>query len=170
MSDGGRIYVRTLGEADVEDFWRLRLRGFLEEPESFGTSYEEAVGLPSTERVRAMHRDGVTVAGAFSPGLVGIAGLDREARRKRRHRATLWGMYVIKEARGRGVGRLLLEQLVVMARATDGLEQVVLTVMAHNEPAIALYRRLGFEMYGRASRAMQLGDRAFDEVLMRLDL
>jgi ribosomal protein S18 acetylase RimI-like enzyme len=164
------MHVRRLGEADVEDFWQLRLRGFREEPESFGTSYEEAAGRPVAEVARDLGRDGIVVVGAFAPGLVGVAGLDREPRRKRRHRATLWGMYVSPEARGQRVGRALVEELVRVARATEGLEQILLTVMADNAPAVALYRKLGFEAYGPAPRAMRLCDRALDEVLMRLDL
>ena len=164
------MHVRLLREADIDDFWRLRLRGFREEPESFGTSYEEAVGRSMADVTRDFQRDGVIVAGAFSPALVGIAGLERETRHKRRHRATLWGMYVAAEARGQGVGRALVDELVRAARASSGLEQILLTVKAHNEPAIALYKKLGFEIYGTASRAMLLGDRAFDEALMRLDL
>jgi ribosomal protein S18 acetylase RimI-like enzyme len=42
--------------------------------------------------------------------------------------------------------------------------------MAHNAAAIALYRKLGFEIYGRAPRAMVIGARAYDELLMRFDL
>ena len=163
--------VRQLNEHDAADFWALRLRAFRDEPESFGSSYEESAGRALTDVARDLHPgEGHFVLGAFSPGLVGIAGLRREPRRKRSHRAELWGMYVSPEARGQGVGRALLDDMLRRARAAAGLEQIILTVMAHNQAAIALYRAVGFEVYGHAPRAMLLGDRAFDEELMRLDL
>ncbi len=163
------VVVRQLDENDVEDYWQLRLRGFREEPELFGSSHEELAGRALAEVERDL-RGGNVVVGAFAPALVGIVGLHREPRRKRRHRAILWGMYVGREARGSGVGRALLDEIIRVARATEGLEQIILTVMAHNAAAIALYRRFGFEVYGHAPRAMLLDGRAFDEELMRLDL
>jgi ribosomal protein S18 acetylase RimI-like enzyme len=170
MMDRTAMRVRQLDENDAADFWALRLRAFRDAPESFGTSYEEAAGRPLADVARDLRPgDGDVVVGAYSPGLVGIAGLRREPRLKRRHRATLWGMFVSPDARGQGVGRALVDDIVRRAGAA-GLEQIILTVMSHNEAAIALYRAVGFEVYGHAARAMLLGDRAFDEELMRLDL
>jgi ribosomal protein S18 acetylase RimI-like enzyme len=166
------MQLRPLGETDVSAFWALRLRGFREDPECFGSSWEESSTRPLPEVARDLHAsdDGGFVLGAFSPALVGIAGLRREPRRKRRHRATLWGLYVAREARGQGVARALLGALIQRGRALPGLEQILLTVMSHNQSAIGLYGALGFQRYGHAPRAMRLGDRAFDEDLMRLDL
>jgi hypothetical protein len=56
------------------------------------------------------------------------------------------------------------------ARALGALEQILLTVMAPQPAGDRLYRALGFEVYGYAPRALRLGDRAFDEDLMRLDV
>jgi ribosomal protein S18 acetylase RimI-like enzyme len=171
--------VVRLGSVDVPDFWQLRLRGFREEPTAFGSSYEEAAVRPLAEVTRDFPASGDDsfVLGARAPdglaGLAGIVGLRREERRKRRHRAELWGMYVRCEARGQGVGRALLDELVRRARAMDPaqpLEQILLTVMAHNEPARALYRAVGFVVYGVAPRALRLDGKVYDEELMRLDL
>jgi ribosomal protein S18 acetylase RimI-like enzyme len=165
------MQVGELNENDAADFWALRLRAFRDEPEAFGSSYEEQARRPLPDVARDLKPgDGSFVLGARAPGLMGIAGLRRETRRKRRHRAELWGMYVSPEARGQGVGRALLDEILRRARSALGLEQIILTVMAHNQAAIGLYRAVGFEVYGHAPRAMLLGDRAFDEDLMRLEL
>jgi ribosomal protein S18 acetylase RimI-like enzyme len=168
--------VRRLGIDDVSEFWALRLRGFRDEPSAFGSSYEEAM----TRTLAAVTRDFPVadednfVLGAFTPaGLVGIVGLRREERRKRRHRADLWGMHVAREARGQGVGRALVDELIRRVRAISApepIEQILLTVTAHNEPARALYRRAGFVVYGVAPRALRLDGESYDEELMRLDL
>ncbi len=58
------------------------------------------------------------------------------------------GMLVAREWRGRGVGSALLEAAIAWARGR-GLHKLSLTVFAHNEPAIALYRKYGFVEEGR---------------------
>jgi ribosomal protein S18 acetylase RimI-like enzyme len=60
----------------------------------------------------------------------------------------LVGMWVDPTARGLGVGELLV-RAVLAAAAEQGLERVVLEVAHENEPAVALYRRLGFVPTGR---------------------
>src|SRR5262249_35115606 len=152
------------------DFWKLRLRGFRDEPDQFGSSYEEQAGRAAADVARDVLAPGTWVVGAFAPELVGIAGLTREPRRKRRHRAALWGMYVVPEARGRGVARALVDEIIRIARGEAGLEQILLSVMAPNAPAIGLYAKLGFVAYARVPRALLVGGRAIDEELMLLDL
>ena len=53
------------------------------------------------------------------------------------------GMFVHKEYRGRGIGKLLLAALVDWARQ-NGLPSISLHVFAHNSRAIALYKSAGF--------------------------
>lgn len=54
---------------------------------------------------------------------------------------------VTKAYRGRGVGKLMLEELIKRGRGM-GLEAFTLEVRISNEPAIALYHNLGFRDVG----------------------
>lgn len=58
------------------------------------------------------------------------------------------GMGVVKEARRRGVGRRLMESALARSRAI-GLRRMVLEVIEQNEPAVPLYRGLGFRTLRR---------------------
>jgi ribosomal-protein-alanine N-acetyltransferase len=60
-----------------------------------------------------------------------------------RRTAHVTDIYVRPEARGRGIGRALLAELVEPARAA-GLEHVSLEVLVRNADARRLYERLGF--------------------------
>lgn len=113
---------------------------------------------------------GAFLSEAGREALVGMLGLDRDRRAKRRHRAKVWGMYVDPSARGRGVGQALVDEIVSRARRTPGIEQLYLTVMADNGSAQRLYERAGFAVYGRAPRAMILDGKGYDEHLLWLDL
>lgn len=57
-----------------------------------------------------------------------------------------FGMWLLPEARGKGGGRMLLEAA-LEARPAD-VHKIELEVWPHNEAAIALYERLGFEREG----------------------
>lgn len=56
-------------------------------------------------------------------------------------------LYVAREARGAGVGRLLLEELLAAAEAR-GCWKVIGLLFTSNEPSIALARRCGFRDVG----------------------
>ena len=71
------------------------------------------------------------------------AYLDREHDEE----AVVWGVWVEPAARGSGTGRLLLEAVIAWAERR-GLAQLTLWVTESSEPAIRLYRSLGFEERG----------------------
>lgn len=71
------------------------------------------------------------------------------------------------EYRGRGLGRRLAVQTIVAARQV-GMERVELDVFASNEPAVALYRALGFITEGIKRRARKLEGQYDDNVFMAL--
>jgi RimJ/RimL family protein N-acetyltransferase len=166
--------VRILKEADAEAFWNIRLQALRENPESFGSSYEELLergisGVTQGFRKRTSPLEDVTF-GAFEGSLVGIAGFRREEEVKRRHKATIWGMYVIPEMRGKGIGKALLRAAIAHARTLPNLEKINLSVVLASTEARQLFLSLGFETYGLEKQALKLQDRYFDQELMVLRL
>ncbi len=68
-------------------------------------------------------------------------------------------------AAGRGIGKGLLRALDSWA-VEHGVHRLELTVMAHNERAIALYRKCGYEVEGTRRDSIRLGGRPVDELAM----
>lgn len=166
--------VRILKETDAQAFWNLRLRALRENPESFGSSFEEILergiaGVAQGLRKRDTSLDEVTF-GAFDGPLVGIAGFRREEEVKKHHKAVIWGMYVAREMRGKGVGKALLEAAIVHARTLDGLERINSSVVITSTEAFSLFRSLGFTNYGTEKEALKFHNQYLDQELMTLKL
>jgi ribosomal protein S18 acetylase RimI-like enzyme len=77
------------------------------------------------------------------------------------------GMGLLPAYRGRGLGGRLLQACLDKARAR-GLTRITLQVRADNERAIALYRRLGFEIEAQLLRGMRFDGVYYDALQMRL--
>jgi RimJ/RimL family protein N-acetyltransferase len=167
--------IRLLTEQDAIDYWKTRLRAVKEEPSAFSASYEEEVSRPIEEIINRFREHWTGPEnynlGSFSNGvLTGIVGFNREQRRKLRHKANIWGMYICPEARGKGIGRCLLTEVIRRSYNVKELEQIGLTVTCGNKPAIKLYENLGFKAYGIEKRALKIGFEYFDDILMVLPL
>ena len=78
-------------------------------------------------------------------------------------------VYVAERARGRGVGRALLEAVVESARA-GGLWTLQAGIFPENEVSLALHRALGFREVGRRERIGRLDGAWRDVVLLELRL
>ena len=145
------VRVRLLGAEDAEAFQVLRLRALLECPTAFASSHAEEAGTPvGVVASRLAATASAAIFGAFAgDALVGVAGLQREAMTKLAHKACLWGVYVAPAARRRGLAQRLVQAALEHGRTNwIGLRQVFLGVNVANEGALALYRGLGFEVYG----------------------
>ena len=161
------LQVRRLRGDDAAAFKAVRLNGLRLHPDAFGSSFEEEVDRPLDLIAQALEAN--FVAGCERDGaLLGIAGLRQGASVKTRHRGLLWGVFVDPAARGLGVGERLIGAIVEQARGQ--VEDLTLTVSAHNATAIGLYKRFGFAEYGLDRRSLKLADGYVDELLMRLDL
>jgi RimJ/RimL family protein N-acetyltransferase len=170
MAENNDLYVRFLGPEDFDLFWPVRLLALRESPEAFGASYEESKRLPPEEAIKRLSpEDGGFVLGAFIDGvLVGVTGCMRQQGLKGRHKAVIWGVYVVPDFRGRGVARAMMSKALSHCLLIDGLEEVTLTVVTTNESALKLYQSLGFVTYGVEPRALKVEDRYYDEALMVL--
>ncbi|GGA37492.1 GNAT family N-acetyltransferase [Pelagibacterium lentulum] len=158
------IDVRLLGKEDARAYAALRLSGLKNDPRAFASDYAtEASRDPDYFRQRLEQNH---VFGAFEgTRLKGIVGYGIPRQSSMAHRGHVWGMLVDENARGTGLGALLLETLVGHARA-QGLRQLHLGVGTYNEAAIRLYRRAGFSVYGTEPRALHIENTDIDEHLM----
>lgn len=108
-----------------------------------------------------------TILVAFDGGrLVGYVAAYGGEYRRNRHSATVVAG-VLRSHAGRGIGRRLFESLLAWA-GRSGVHRLELTVMAHNEPAIRLYRSLGFEVEGLRRRSLVVDGQLVDELAMAL--
>jgi ribosomal protein S18 acetylase RimI-like enzyme len=102
---------------------------------------------------------------AFDTGrLVGHVNVQRERHPVTQHVASL-SIAVAANARGRGIGRRLMEEAVAWSKRV-GIEKLVLSVYPHNEAAISLYRSFGFVDEGRLARHSRKSYGYEDEILM----
>lgn len=158
--------IRLLTAVDAAEVRALRLRALRENPEAFGSMYADEADRP-VEATAAQLADpgaGFALGAAPAPGgaLVGVVGCYREASRKRRHTAVIWGMFVTPEARGRGAGGALLDAAVRRAATWAGVEQLTLTVVPENAAARALYVARGFRPFGLQPQALRDDARHYD--------
>ena len=139
-----------LGEADrLRD---VRLRALSESPSAFGTTFAVDSERPPAyweELTAAWSKgeDGAVFVADPGGQWVGIAVGARRADRigfvAPPGTVHLTSMWVAPEARGTGLGKQLVEQVVAWAKAT-GARDVELWVTCGNDAALSLYRRAGF--------------------------
>ncbi|MBA2733394.1 MAG: GNAT family N-acetyltransferase [Acidobacteria bacterium] len=165
--------IRTLEPSDAELFYSFRLRGLMENPEAFGSTFAEESVMPAEVRRSRFHcTDENFVLGAFGEEvqLIGVAGFYRETHLKLRHKGFVWGMYVAPESRGAGVGRALLSSLIEHGKSLPGLEQIGLDVVTVNEAARNLYLSQNFQIYALEREAMKQDGGYYDVEHMVLRL
>jgi RimJ/RimL family protein N-acetyltransferase len=97
-------------------------------------------------------------------GIVGRLSVGRDPHPASYHVADL-GLMVAKDHRRHGIGRALLEAAVDWARARD-VRKLELHVFPHNQGAIELYERFGFEREGFRKQHYRRPDGFVDAILM----
>ena len=126
------LIVTQLGEADVEAVAAL-------EATAFSTPW-------SADQYRSVIRHGgCTLFGARAEGV--LVGYIAVAVCPASREMEVYNIAVAAAYKRRGIGKKLLS-LAVRAACKNGIERVFLEVRENNEPALALYRTLGFVCAG----------------------
>jgi ribosomal protein S18 acetylase RimI-like enzyme len=146
------ILLTPITQTNVLTFKAVRLRALQDSPTAFGSTYAKEAQLTGADWIeRAVRWNGERGAGFLAMddhdgSACGMAGafLDQDDAT----RAHLISMWTAPTHRQRGVGRLLVNEVISWARLR-GARTLLLMVTSSNDPAISFYQRLGFTRTGR---------------------
>ncbi|HUO56091.1 MAG TPA: GNAT family N-acetyltransferase [Candidatus Paceibacterota bacterium] len=164
------IQIVHLTPEEWQKYKSVRLRALKEEPTAFSSSYEDALTRPDEHWVESLaETDQKKLWHVFAKqgeNIVGIVSAIREPKEKLNHVVSVFGVYVASEARGKGVARLLMEELLKEIKANTDIVKIKLTVMSTQDPAQRLYESLGFKKIGELKKELFINGEYIDEYLM----
>jgi len=138
------ITIRKVEPSDAEAVWKcftapLVVRNTLQLPYRSIESVRELL----TKSGEGIH----DLVAVIDGEIVGTIALHTSSRPRVNHKAEI-GMMVRDDWQGKGVGTALMQAMIDLADKWLNLTRIELTVFTDNEPAIALYRKFGFQIEG----------------------
>ena len=141
--------VEPLSPGDWDDVRRIYLEGIADGNATFETE------APSWEKWDTSHRPAPRLVARESGSTVGWAALSSVSSRETYRGVAEVSVYVAAVARGRGIGRALLSELV--RRSEDsGVWTLQAGIFPENAASLALHRACGFRTVGRRERLGRL--------------
>jgi L-amino acid N-acyltransferase YncA len=122
-------------------------------------------GAPDWEDWDRNHLSSCRLVARASRGIMGWAALSLVSRRHVYRGVAEVSVYVAADARGRGLGRVLLEAL-VQCSERHGIWTLQAGILVENRASLELHGRCGFRVVGRRERIGKLADEWRDVVLM----
>jgi len=161
-------YTIRLARADDVEAVRAIRNAAIRDTTAVWTGVELTSGAAREWLQEHVDRHGMLVA-EVDGAVVGYASYDAW-RAKEGYRHTVGdSIYLSPAAQGRGLGRPLLQQLIVLAREA-GKHVMIADIEAGNTASIALHERLGFERVGTIREAGTKFGRWLDLTILSLDL
>lgn len=151
-------FLRALTPDDAPAYRALRLAGISELPQAFCITHALESSLPLGQiSQRLQHTPLQRIFGIFNDAqLIAMAGLRREPIAVVHDKATLWGVYVAPQARGKGLGRQLIQAAIDHACTIPELARLRLAVAHDNQAALSLYLGCGFVLDETAAQGDML--------------
>ena len=145
------MLISLLTAADAVVYRELMLEAYVLASDAFTSTAEERAAEPESWWVkRIAHPLGLSAAFGVRDGteLLGAVALEYSAKPKTKHSVLLIGMYVREQARGKGLGKALLQAAVRHAEAREETKVITLAVTEGNTAAVHLYLSAGFRAWG----------------------
>jgi GNAT superfamily N-acetyltransferase len=167
------MQVSTLASADSAAYRELMLEAYALAPDAFTTTADERRAEPESWWVKRIgSAEGLATSfGAWQAGsLVGTVALEYSAKPKTRHSALVLGMYVQPSQRGNGIGLALMKAAISAAASRPEVLALTLTLTEGNDPALRLYKSVGFVVWGIQPHAIRTESALKGKVHMSLAL
>jgi len=157
------INVKQLPPDRWKDYRSLRLEALRSDPLAFGSSYEEEEGLAEDEWKRRINNALFALSKDKPVGMI-VYVVNHKI--KTQHFANIFGTYVKKEYRGKGIGKKLIESAIDNIQENVNVSKIELTVNPEQKAAVRLYEKCGFELVGRLKKKLKINDKFYDELIM----
>ena len=163
------VSVVVLGPRDWRDLRAIRLEALQSEPAAYSSSYEETLARSDEQwRQRLANDQSVHLLARAQSRPIGMVGGYPGSDEGDDSVAVVFGMYVAREHRGRGIGRLLLTSLIDRLSSFPQITTIRLGVTETQDPARRLYESMGFQVVGKTEEGIVVNDRQYDELIMEL--
>lgn len=169
LKDGTQCILKSPDNQDAEDMLDY-LRTTSDET-YFMLRYPEEININLEEEREILDKiinskTDIMIAAFVNGELAGNAGLSCAGNYiKIKHRAE-FGISIKEKFWGNGIGSILLSEIIKVADII-GYEQIELTVFSDNFKAQNLYKKYGFEIWGRNKNGYRLKDGSYrDELIM----
>ncbi len=166
--NGKELLLRNATEDDAQmllDYLKVtcgETRFLLKEPEEITLTLEQEKDFI---RKGNESETSTMILGFLDGEYVGNCSLMGKSLIRHKHRASM-GIALFQKFTGLGIGTVMIEKLIEIAKK-KGYEQLELEVVANNERAICLYKKMGFEIYGTFKDTMKYPDGTYaDEYWM----
>jgi ribosomal protein S18 acetylase RimI-like enzyme len=161
------ITVTRLDESRWAEYRDLRLEALKNDSPAYGSSYEEELPYQEADWRRRMR----SVLFALDDDVpVGTIVCGRNSRLKTSHICGIYGVYITKSHRGRGIGNKLMDAALAEIRKMPGVVKIELAVNPAQKAARRLYRKYGFKVTGRVTKAIRVDGVFYDELMMEKHL
>jgi len=161
------IIIRPIEETDAEEFLRLCKKIDTETPFMMFEPDERPTTLnEQRDEIRdVLSRDNQTILIAENDRQM-VGYIAAHGGRYRRNRQTVYLITGIVQAfTSQGIGTRLFEEIERWAKER-GIHRLELTVVFHNEVALAFYKKMGFEIEGRKKHSLLINGSYVDEYWM----
>lgn len=166
---GDNVVVRSAAEQDASAILSLAKSVIKEEIYQLTSAAEFKMTVDAEEKWIRSHFENphhLILVAVFDGEIVGMLDFSNGHRERIAHTGE-FGMSVAKEWRGQGIGAILLSALFEWATKNEILEKINLSVHSNNERAIALYKKVGFEVEGVRKKDLKYKDGQYvDTVIM----
>jgi phosphinothricin acetyltransferase len=153
------LAIDSMGPTDWEEVRRIYLEGIATGNATFETS------APSWEHWDSSHLREARLVARDDKKLLGWCALSKVSDRCVYAGVAEVSIYIAESARGRGVGRRLLEALIERSEAA-GIWTLQAGIFPENESSVAVHKKCGFRVVGTRERLGQLAGRWRDVMLL----
>lgn len=157
--NGINYTIRSAIETDAKELSALRLQidgetEFLDREQ--GEAFIDVAGFEQLIRADSDNKRNLFLVAVDHDRIVGFSRCEGNHLKRFYHKVE-FGVCVLKEFWGYGIGKNLLKESIAWADA-NGIKKITLNVLETNDKAIALYKKLGFEIEGTLRNDKILSD------------